>query len=104
MFHQITCSRHDTAEKLLTAITRSPGHKGRPWYLKRHTFPLYNTQYLMFNKHAIFRSQADLIFVIALQVDSSKKMKKYLSTLQKNNKYSERSGDYTCMLIKVCTH
>lgn len=35
-----------------------------------------------------------------IKVDSSKKIKKFLSTLQKNNKYTERSGDYTCMLIK----
>ncbi|XP_071172230.1 growth arrest and DNA damage-inducible protein GADD45 gamma-like [Mytilus edulis] len=35
-----------------------------------------------------------------LKVDSSEKIKKFLGTLPKNGKYTERSGDYTCLLIK----
>lgn len=36
-----------------------------------------------------------------LKVDSSNKIRKFLSTIQKNkNKYPDRSNDYTCILIK----
>ncbi|XP_052090488.1 uncharacterized protein LOC127727113 [Mytilus californianus] len=35
-----------------------------------------------------------------LKIDSSEKIKKFLGTFQKNGKYTERSGDFTCLLIK----
>ena len=51
-------------------------------------------------EHTLLEAYCMENYIKVIKVDSSKKMKKYLSTLQKNNKYPERSGDYTCMLIK----